>query len=119
MKLIFATLCLFLASQAHAILEMPRTDYEFIPASQTNQVCGPTGGQGDILERLIITPATTGAGTVSIKDGSAGVSTNVFVAGTLADLSPIVLHLGMRSSGGAWQVTTGANVSTICIGRFK
>ena len=50
--------------------EMPRTDYEMVIASQTNQKLGPVGGAGDVIERLIIVPETTAAGTVSIRDGS-------------------------------------------------
>lgn len=95
------------------------TDYETIAASQTDQVLGGgVGAVGDILERLIIVPATTGAGTVSIKDG-AGSGINVFVSGTLSDLSPKVITIGARSSSGGWKVTTGANVSVIAVGRFQ
>jgi hypothetical protein len=95
-----------------------RTDYELVAASQTTQVCGPVGGTGDILDKVIIVPATTAAGTVSIKDG-ANTAINIFVAGTLSDLKPHVILIGARSSAGAWQITTGANVSAICVGRFK
>ncbi len=95
-----------------------RTDYELVSAGASDQALGPVGGAGDILERLIIVPETTGAGTVSIKDGT-GSAMNVFVAGTLSDLHPIVLPLGMRSKIGAWKVTTGSNVHVISIGRFK
>lgn len=94
------------------------TDYETIAASQTDQVLGPVGATGDLLERLIIVPATTGAGTVQIQDG-AGTEITVFVAGTLADLSPIIIPIGARSSAGAWKITTGANVSVIAVGAFK
>ena len=94
------------------------TDYELIAASQTDQVCGPTGGVGDLLERLIIVPETTGAGTVAIQDG-ADTAINVFVTGTLSDLHPIIIPLGMRSATGSWQITTGANVHVIAVGRFK
>lgn len=97
--------------------ETMRNDYETIAASQSDQALGPVGKKGDILERLIIIPATTGAGNVSIKDGS-GSAISVFVTGTLADLTPIVIPLGMRSSDGAWKVTTGANVSVIAVGSF-
>lgn len=93
------------------------TDYELVAASQTDQVLGPVGKLGDVIERLIIVPATTGAGAVDIQDG-AGTAFNVFATGTLADLSPIVVNLGIRSRAGAWSVTTGANVSVIAIGRF-
>ncbi len=94
------------------------TDYELVAKSQTTQALGPTGAKGDVLERLIIVPETLGAGTVAIKDGS-GTAINVFVAGTLADLSTIVIHVGARSTDGAWQVTTGDNVHVIAVGRFS
>jgi hypothetical protein len=94
------------------------TDYEYVAASQTTQVIGPVGGVGDILERVIIVPATTAAGTVSIKDG-ADSAQNIFVTGTLSNLTPIIVNLGARSRTGAWQITTGANVSVIAVGRFK
>jgi hypothetical protein len=94
-----------------------KEDYETVAASQTDQVLGPVGKKGDIIERLVIVPATTGAGTVSIKDG-AGSGITVFVSGTLSDLSPIVIPLGVRSTSGAWQVTTGTNVSVIAVGSF-
>lgn len=91
--------------------------YETVAASQTDQALGATGAAGDQLAGLLIVPATTGAGTVSIKDGS-GSGINVFVTGTLADLTPIWLPLGIRSTSGAWKVTTGANVSVIAVGSF-
>jgi len=97
---------------------MPRTDYELIAASSSAAVLGPVGGQGDILEYLIIVPETTGAGTVSIKDGT-DAAMNVLVAGTLTNLTPIVIHIGARSRVGPWQVTTGANEHVIAVGRFK
>ena len=95
-----------------------KTDYELVAASQSTQTLGPVGGQGDILEKVIIIPETTGAGTVAIKDGS-DTAINIFVAGTLADLSPIVVYIGARSRTGAWQITTGANVHVIGVGKFK
>lgn len=95
-----------------------RTDYELVAASQSTQVLGPVGGAGDILEKVIIVPETTGAGTVAIKDG-AGTAINIFVAGTLSDLHTIVIPIGARSTSGAWQITTGANVHVIAVGKFK
>lgn len=92
--------------------------YETVAASQTDQVLGATGSLGDILEHLIIVPGTTGAGTVSIKDGG-GSAINVFVTGTLADLKPIIVPIGAKSTSGAWKVTTGANVTVIAVGQFS
>ena len=101
-------------------MSVKNTDYELIVASQTDQVLGPgtaTTKIGDILERLIIVPETTAAGTVAIQDGT-DTAINVFVAGTLSDLHPIIIELGARSVTGSWQVTTGANVHVIAVGRF-
>lgn len=92
-------------------------DYETVAASQTTQALGATGAKGDFLQGLLIVPATTAAGNISIKDG-ADSAISVFATGTLADLTPIWLPLGMRSRTGAWQVTTGANVSVIAVGSF-
>lgn len=119
MRFIFFVLLLF-GYSAHA---QSVTDYEHVAASQTTQVIGPQSATsatsiGDVLQRVIIVPATTGAGTVAIKDGS-GTARDIFVTGTLADLKPIVVELGARSTLGAWQITTGANVSVIAVGRFK
>ena len=92
-------------------------EYETVAASQTDQVLGAAGAKGDHLHGLLIVPATTAAGTCSIKDGSGG-AINVFVTGTLADLKPHWIPLGIRSATGAWSVTTGANVSVIAVGTF-
>lgn len=118
---------LFLFTLLYTVLsfgaEPAKTDYELVAASQTTQVIGPQSATsaasiGDILERVIIIPETTGAGTVAIKDGG-GTAINIMVSGTLSDLKPHVVYLGARSTAGAWQITTGANVHVIAIGRFK
>lgn len=73
-------------------------DYETVAASQTDQALGATGGVGDYLAGLLIVPATTSPGAVSIKDGG-GSAITVF-------------------AGGALSVSTGTNVSVIAIGKF-
>jgi hypothetical protein len=113
-SILFVLLAAFSAQAA----EMPRTDYEHVAAGQSNQKLGPVGGQGDVLERLVIVPETTGAGSVTISDGG-GLSRTVFVTGTLSDLHPIIIELGARSVSGDWSVTTGSNVHVIAVGRFK
>lgn len=91
-------------------------EYEAIAASQTDQVLGATGATGDFLSHIVIQPATTGAGTVTVKDGTTAIFT--FTSGTLADLSPIIVPFNLASASGAWKITTGANVAVLAIGDF-
>lgn len=93
--------------------------YEAVAASATNQTLGATGGAADYLEAVLIVPATTSPGAVAIKDGSNGAIT-IFTGGSssTSDLAPIYVPLAMISTSGAWQVTTGINVSAIGIGNF-
>lgn len=95
-------------------------DYETVAASQTDQVLGVTGATGDFLSGLLIVPATTAAGAVSVKDGT-GSAISLFAGGgttALTTLIPFFVPLGMKSSAGAWKVTTGASVSVIAVGNF-
>jgi hypothetical protein len=98
---------------------MYNTDYETVAASQTDQALGPAGRAGDILEGLLIVPASTSPGAVSIKDGT-GSPITVFAGGvsSVASLVPFFVPLGIRSTGGVWSVTTGADVSVVAAGRF-
>lgn len=100
-------------------------DYIPVGASATAQVLGSgasgaNGAKGNFIKRLIITPGTTGAGSVSLIDGSGGsaVTIPIYVTGTLADLSPLTVELGFFSQVGAWAITTGANVTVIAVGVF-
>jgi hypothetical protein len=91
-----------------------KTDYATVAASQTDQVLSTKAGS--ILEKLIVIPATTGAGNISIKDGATAIS--VFATGTLTNLQPFLIPLGIRAVGAGFKITTGANVSVIAVGRF-
>lgn len=93
-------------------------DYETVAASQTDQMMGATGAAGDYLERLLIIPATTSPGAVSIEDGST--NTTVFAGGasSVSTLHPFTIPLGINSASGGWEITTGANVSVIAFGDF-
>lgn len=98
----------------------PFAQYEFVAASATTQTLGATGAVGDYLAGVLIYPATAAAGAVSIKDG-ANTAITVFVGGgttALPTLAPIPVPLGIYSVSGAWQITTGANVSAMGIGKF-
>jgi hypothetical protein len=94
-------------------------EWETVAASQTDQVLGATGGTGDLLSHVLIIPATTSPGAVSIKDG-AGSAITVFTGGasSVTTLIPFAVPLGLKSLAGAWKVTTGTNVSVIGVGDF-
>ena len=99
---------------------LPATDYELVAASQTTQTIGAVGAIGNVLLRVIIVPTTVAAGAVAIKDG-ADTAIQIYDGGAvtaLADLKPMVVELGMASNAGVWQITTGANVRAIAVGRF-
>ncbi len=97
-------------------------DYESVAASQSAQVLGPgtaTTKQGDYLKHLILVPATTSPGAVSIKDGADSAVT-IFAGGSssVTSLSSITIPILATSKTGSWQITTGADISVFAVGRF-
>jgi hypothetical protein len=93
-------------------------EYETVAASQTDQMMGPTGAIGDYLAGLLIIPATTSPGGVSIEDGATNIPVFVGGASSVSNLVPFFVPLGIASVAGGWEITTGANVSVIAVGRF-
>lgn len=91
--------------------------YETVAASATAQVLGTAGAQGDFIERLIIVPATTGPGLVTLIDGSTSIP--IMVTGGTTTLIPIVVEIHAHSQTGPWKITTGTNVSVIAVGDFS
>lgn len=93
--------------------------YETVVANTNAQALGATGATGDYLAHLLIVPATTSPGAVSIKDGAGGAIT-VFTGGasSVGSLVPFSIPINAVSTAGAWQVTTGAAVSAIGVGTF-
>jgi hypothetical protein len=95
--------------------------YKAVAASATATLLGATGASGDWLDSVLVIPATTSPGAVSITDGG-GSAITVFTGGatSVSDLRPFSVLVRAVSSGGAggWKVTTGANVSVIGVGNF-
>lgn len=93
--------------------------YETVAASQTDQALGPTGATGDYLAGVLIVPATTSPGAVSVKEGS-GSAIVIFTGGptSVSNLVPFFVPLGIKSTAGAWKLTTGSAVSAIGVGAF-
>lgn len=90
--------------------------YEAVAASQTAQVLGTTGAIGDYLARLIILPASTTPGAVTLLDNATTVF--AYAGGSAATVEPITIELGIDSVSGAFKITTGTNVSVLAIGTF-
>ena len=101
-----------------SVVKQSGLKYYTVAASQTNSALG-TGAIGDAFSGLLIVPATTSPGAVSVKDGG-GSAITVFTGGatSVADLKPFFLPFNMLSAVGGWSITTGANVSVIAVGTF-
>lgn len=96
--------------------------YQHVAASQTATVLQTsTGAAGDYLSHCVIYPSTTAAGSVTVFDNANAAATNVieFSTGTLSNLAPIPIPVGAVSTAGAWKVTTGANETVVCYGKFS
>jgi hypothetical protein len=93
-------------------------EYETIAASQTAQVLGATGAVEDYLSHLIIVPASTSPGAVTLIDNATSITIFAGGAGSITSLVPIVVPVQLASRSGAWKITTGASVSVIAAGNF-
>jgi hypothetical protein len=107
------------SSTAASPVEVVNPNYEAVAASTSAQVMGISGAAGDILSHVVIIPATTSPGAVSIQDG-AGSAITIFVGGasSVTTLIPFGVPLGIVA-GTNWKITTGANVSAIGVGKFS
>jgi hypothetical protein len=94
------------------------SNYEAVPASTTAQVMGGAGAIGDLLNGLLIIPATTSPGAVSILDNATSMTVFTGGASSVGSLVPFFVPIGARSVSGPWKVTTGANVSVVAVGSF-
>jgi hypothetical protein len=97
-------------------------NYVLIAASKTaSAFAGPggVGALGDFLAGILVVPATTSLGAISITDGG-GSAISLFTggAGVLADIKPFYIPIGVRSTSGGWAATTSNNGSIIAIGSF-
>lgn len=105
------------AANGVAVVEQGQFDYETVAPSVTTQTMGVTGGLGDYLHKVICVVATAATATVSIKDG-ANTAINVLPNSPGGGVGVYAIELNIVSTSGAWQITTGAGVSVIGIGRF-
>lgn len=97
---------------------MAATEYEDIAASTDAQVLGETGTGRNLLSHLIIFPATTSPGAVTLLDGEDEKIVFPGGANSVSNLVPFCVFCGFRSKYGAFAITTGANVSVRAVGDF-
>ena len=91
--------------------------YETVAASQTDQAMGVTGAAADYLDKLICVVATAATAQVQIKDG-AGSAITVLPNSPGGGVGTYVIPIGLKSTSGAWKITTAAGVSVIGCGKF-
>jgi hypothetical protein len=98
--------------------QLPGTEYETVAASQTGQVLGASGAAGDLIVGVLVIPATTSPGAISILDSATSITVFAGGASSVSNLVPFFVPLGIRSVSGAWSLTSGANVSALVVGDF-
>lgn len=93
--------------------------YATVAASQTGQVLGTFGGKaGDYILGILVVPATTSPGAVTLIDNATSITVFTGGASSVSNLVPFFISLGMNSKAGVWSITTGSAVSCIAVGRF-
>lgn len=90
--------------------------YVAVAAGQTGAALGTAGTKGDVVIHVLVKPATTSPGAVTLIDGSTSIV--IYPGGTVADVTPVDIPWGTASASGAWTITTGSNVSVVVFGCF-
>lgn len=100
---------------APTIVVQEAPSWVYIPASSTDTA---GGNANDLLDCLLVIPATTSPGAVSIEDG-AGTNYTLFAGGATSVSTLIPFPIDMRNiqATTAWEITTGANVAVIAFYR--
>ncbi len=101
-----------------SIKDISAGEYETVAASQTAQILGATGAAGDYISGILVIPVTTSPGNVLLLDNATSITVFVGGATSVSNLVPFFIPLGMISVSGAFKLTTGSNVSCICVGNF-
>jgi hypothetical protein len=101
-----------------ALTKLGAGEYETVAASQTNQVLGPTGGAGDFLSHVVVSPTTVSPQAFTIYDNATALVSFAGGASSLSNLVPFTIYIGATSSSGAFKVTTGTGLSLTAFGDF-
>ena len=93
-----------------------------VAASQTTAQISPAGNaneRGDYLAAVSVIWASTLGGTVTILDGTTNIMVIPAQVTGITDITPRYVELGITAtSTKGFNITTGASVSCLAIGRF-
>jgi hypothetical protein len=103
----------------NAFSPLRANSYETVAASQTGQVLGNLGAKNDYISHVLVIPASTSPGAVTLIDGVTSITIFAGGASSLVTLSPFPIPLDLFSRTGGFSMTTGANVSVIAVGVFS
>lgn len=94
--------------------------YNTVAGNVTAQVLtgGGGGATGDYLNGLLVTPASTSPGNITILDGNTSIPVFVGGASSLSNTVPFTIPVEAKSASGAWKVTTGTSITVIASGQF-
>lgn len=107
------------ANSAPVVAADQYSTHKEIAAGVTAGVLGATGAAGDYLDSVTVYPGVVGCGVVTILDGSTAIGT--FAGGgttVLPSCIPFTISVGAFCTGAGWHITTGANVTVSCKGKF-
>lgn len=91
--------------------------YTTVAAGQTAAAVG-AAATGIFLKRLIVVPATTSPGAVTLIDGDTSITIFPGGASSVNELRPMDVPVEANSANATtpgWKITTGANVSVIAV----
>lgn len=101
-----------------AVTQPNTSKYQVVPAGQKAAVIQtPSGESCDFIKSILVIPATTKVGAITLFDGAT--SFTVFVGGTVLDVRPFKIPLDMFfGKGEPWKISTGSNITAIVKGQF-
>ena len=93
--------------------KLKRTEYVQLAAGSTTVL-----STAAYLDRLVVVPVSTGAGTVTLSDGTTAIM-SIPAAAHAVSAAPYTVHLGIRNvSTAGFKLVLGASVSCLAVGGF-
>ncbi len=94
-------------------------EYETVAASQTAQVLGGAGAVGDAIFGVLVIPATTSPGAVTLLDGATSIPIFTGGATSVADLKPCLARKATPLTGKHTKEKVKCLLELLRIGQTK